>query len=97
MQEACIAQIAELCRKHVAEEPSTLFVIGAYGIGKERAFLGAARALGWRVWVEAGKAATLKLLRLSEEETAVISQVSPRALLGITHPVIIRIIRIASP
>ena len=29
--------------------PATLFVVGAYHIGKERCYLGAAAALGWRV------------------------------------------------
>lgn len=28
---------------------ATLFVVGSYHIGKERAYLGAAAALGWRV------------------------------------------------
>ena len=36
-------------------EPSTLFVIGSYHIGKERAFFSAAEALGFRIWCDPGK------------------------------------------
>ena len=36
--------------------PATLFVVGAYHIGKERAYLGAAAALGWRVHCSPAKA-----------------------------------------
>ena len=38
-----------------AAEPSTLFVIGSYHIGKERAFFSAAQALGFRIWCDPGK------------------------------------------
>ena len=35
--------------------PATLFVVGSYHIGKERAYLGAAAQLGWKVWCPAAK------------------------------------------
>ena len=38
-----------------AAEPSTLFVIGSYHIGKERAFFSAAQALDFRIWCDPGK------------------------------------------
>ena len=38
-----------------AAEPSTLFVIGSYHIGKERAFFSAAQALGFSIWCDPGK------------------------------------------
>ena len=40
---------AQAMREAVAEEPATLFVVAAYHIGKERAFLGAAQQLGAKV------------------------------------------------
>lgn len=36
-------------RQCLADEPATLFVVGSYHIGKERAYLGAAQQLGLRV------------------------------------------------
>lgn len=55
LQDVAIAQIIDVMRKSVKEEPRTLFVVGAYHIGKERAFLGAAKALQWPVWVNPDK------------------------------------------
>ena len=55
MQERAICKIVELMSKHVAQEPRTLFVMGSYRIGKERAYLGAAKALGYRCHVNADK------------------------------------------
>ena len=37
------------------KNPATLFVVGSYHIGKERAYLGAAAELGWKVWCPAAK------------------------------------------
>ncbi len=55
LQDVAIAQIIDVMSKSVKEEPRTLFVVGAYHIGKERAFLGAAKALQWPVWVNPAK------------------------------------------
>lgn len=50
-----MATIVDMMRKELAARPRTLFVVGSYRIGKERAYLGAARALGWRVFCTAEK------------------------------------------
>ena len=55
LQDVAIAQIIDIMRKSIQEEPKTLFVVGAYHIGKERAFLGAAKVLNWPVWVNPAK------------------------------------------
>lgn len=36
-------------QRTLQEEPATLFFVGSYHIGKERAYLGAAQALGIKV------------------------------------------------
>ena len=55
-QEDAVALIVETIRKELAARPRTLFVVGSYRIGKERAYLGAARAMGgWRVFCNADK------------------------------------------
>ena len=55
MQERAICKIVELMTKHISQEPRTLFVMGSYRIGKERAYLGAAKAMGFRCHVNADK------------------------------------------
>jgi len=47
--------MVELVRQHVEAEPATLFVVGSYHIGKERAYIGPARALGWRIYCPPAK------------------------------------------
>ncbi len=42
-------------REAHAAERKTLFVVGSYHIGKERAFFGAARAMGFKIWCHAAK------------------------------------------
>ncbi len=42
-------------RKERKAHPHTLFIVGSYRIGKERAYLGASKALGWKVYVNADK------------------------------------------
>ena len=42
-------------REAYAEERKTLFVVGSYHIGKERAFLGAAKALDFKIWCHQAK------------------------------------------
>ena len=53
--------LLQVMRDALAEEPSTIFLVAAYHIGKERAFLGAAlqlgckvRTRGWGVWGPSG-------------------------------------------
>ena len=41
-QDECIARMAEVVREEHAREPRTLFVIGAYSIGKVRQHAGSA-------------------------------------------------------
>lgn len=55
LQEDAIADIVRVMRQHHQAQPATLFVVGSYRIGKERAYLGAAKALGWKVHVNADK------------------------------------------
>lgn len=55
IQEDAIASIVRVMREQHKAHPGTLFIMGSYRIGKERAYLGAARALGWRVHVNADK------------------------------------------
>ena len=54
-QDIAIAKMVELMRQHVEAEPATLFVVGSYHIGKERAYIGPARALGWRIYCPPAK------------------------------------------
>lgn len=75
VQDLCIAQMADICRECDAAEGGTLFVIGAYGIGKERAFLGTARALGWKIWCEPEKVATMRMLQLGSESMGLLTEV----------------------
>ena len=55
MQDNAIASLVKVMRDAHAEERKTLFVVGSYHIGKERAFFGAARALGFKIWCHAAK------------------------------------------
>lgn len=67
--EAVAALAAALAEEAAAAVPqgSTLFVCSSYHIGKERAYFGAAAALGWRVWVPPAKRRVLGLLGLPSE------------------------------
>lgn len=47
--------MVDIMRSTHRQRPSTLFLVGSYHIGKERAYLGAAAALGWKVWAPAAK------------------------------------------
>ena len=53
-------------RDTYAEERKTLFVVGSYHIGKERAFFGAARALGFKIWCHAAKKQVPHLLQITK-------------------------------
>ena len=82
VQDVCIAQMADICRDCDAAEGGTLFVIGAYGIGKERAFLGTARALGWKIWCEPEKVATMRMLQLGGDSMGLLTEVRGAAASG---------------
>lgn len=68
--------MADICRKCDEEEGRTVFVIGAYGIGKERAFLGTARALGWKIWCDPQKVATMRMLQLGDSSMSLLTEVA---------------------
>ncbi|KAK9826872.1 hypothetical protein WJX81_002566 [Elliptochloris bilobata] len=72
-QEEAVALIVDTMRKEVAARPRTLFVVGSYRIGKERAYLGAARAMGWRVFCNADKRKVLGLLDLPAADMALVT------------------------
>ena len=55
VQDDAIAAMVEVMRAARRKNPRTLFVVGSYHIGKERAYLGAAAELGWKVWCPAAK------------------------------------------
>jgi hypothetical protein len=61
---------------------ATLFVIGSYHIGKERAFLGAAYQLGWRVHCTPAKTKLLRLLGLPPNWLALLTGVPEEAQVG---------------
>ncbi|GAB4818508.1 hypothetical protein N2152v2_005554 [Parachlorella kessleri] len=54
-QEEAVGLIVDLMKREVAAHPDTLFVVGSYHIGKERAYLGAAHQLGWGVYCQPAK------------------------------------------
>ncbi|GIL70372.1 hypothetical protein Vretimale_3538 [Volvox reticuliferus] len=66
------APVSQVMRNALAEEPQTVFVVAAYHIGKERAFLGAAQQLCVRVWCSPAKRAVLRLLSLPSELMALL-------------------------
>ena len=55
LQNKAIATLIKVMQDARTEEPRTLFVVGSYHIGKERAFFGAARALGYKIWCHPAK------------------------------------------
>ena len=55
LQNSAIASLVKVMREAHAAERKTLFVVGSYHIGKERAFFGAARAMGLKIWCHAAK------------------------------------------
>ncbi|CAL8471261.1 g10803 [Coccomyxa elongata] len=73
-QEDAIADIVKVMRKERKAHLQTLFIVGSYRIGKERAYLGAAKALGWKVYVNADKLRVLRLLGLPEADMALLTK-----------------------
>jgi len=67
-QAEVVALIADIMRIENAENDSkTLFVSSSYHIGKERAYLGAAKILNWKVWVPPKKRKVLNILDLPQQ------------------------------
>eukprot|EP00891_Asterochloris_glomerata_P006895 jgi/Astpho2/6895/gw1.00106.24.1_t len=69
-QRDAIAKLVTAMKEAYAAEPSTLFVIGSYHIGKERAFFSAAQALGFRIWCDPGKKKVLQWCQWAAEDMA---------------------------
>lgn len=67
-QEQAIEMMVAVMRREAACQTKTLFVVGAYHIGKERAFLTAARQLNCRVHCSLRKSRVLQLLDLSKAD-----------------------------
>lgn len=65
---------------------ATLFVVGSYHIGKERAYLGAAHQLGWRVHCGPAKRRLLRLLGLPQEWLALLTDSAEEAQVGTAGP-----------
>ena len=62
-----------------------LFVVGSYRIGKERFYLGAAAALGWRVWVDRDRADRLRRVGLVDRSGRLMPGALGPAAAGIAH------------
>ncbi|WIA09950.1 hypothetical protein OEZ85_010163 [Tetradesmus obliquus] len=84
-QEEAIRMMVEVMRSELAEEPACLFVVGSYHIGKERAYLGAAQALGCKVYADAAKRRLLQLLDLPHEQLALLTDDPSAARLHVAH------------
>jgi DNA cross-link repair 1A protein len=82
-QAEAIAAMAAYMRAEAAAHPDTLFLCAAYHIGKERAYFGAAAALGWRVWAPPAKRATLRRLALPPAWAALLEDDPARAELHV--------------
>jgi DNA cross-link repair 1A protein len=63
-QRLAIEKMVDALREEHAANPKTLFVCMSYHIGKERAYFGAADALGWKIWASHEKCKVLRLLDL---------------------------------
>eukprot|EP00887_Chlorella_sp_A99_P001128 scaffold14.g1128.t1 len=82
-QDDVVAQLAELMAREVEEHPRTLFLISSYHVGKERAYLGAAARLGWRVWAPPTKRRLLHLLDLPPSWLALLAEREEEALVHV--------------
>ncbi|KAL4444185.1 hypothetical protein ABPG75_011922 [Micractinium tetrahymenae] len=78
-QAEAVALMVREMRREAAQDPGTLFVIGSYHIGKERAYLGAAHQLGWRVHCAPAKRRLLRLLGLPPEWLALLTDAAEEA------------------
>ncbi len=61
-------------------------MVGSYHIGKERAYLGAAHQLGWRVHCAPAKRRLLRLLGLPQEWLALLTDSAEEAQVGTAGP-----------
>lgn len=66
-QSEAVRLMVEAMQNEEKAHPETLFVCSSYHIGKERAYFGAATALGWKIWVPPTKQRVLSLLSLPQE------------------------------
>ena len=80
VQDTAIASLVKVMRAAHAEERKTLFVVGSYHIGKERAFFGAATALGFKIWCHAAKKQVLLCIQRSQWLTTLTLRSEPGAL-----------------
>ncbi|GFR43606.1 hypothetical protein Agub_g4703, partial [Astrephomene gubernaculifera] len=83
-QSEAIRMMVQAMRDALLEEPRTVFLLAAYHIGKERAFLEAAQELGAKVWCSPAKRAVLRLLQLPTELAAVLAEDPREACIHVT-------------
>ncbi|DBA71749.1 TPA: hypothetical protein ACH3X2_011021 [Trebouxia sp. C0005] len=67
-QNSAIASLVKVMREAHAAERKTLFVVGSYHIGKERAFFGAAKAMGFKIWCHAAKKRVMEWCEMPKED-----------------------------
>lgn len=67
-QNKAIATLIKVMQDARTEEPRTLFVVGSYHIGKERAFFGAARALGYKIWCHPAKKKVMEWCEMAKDD-----------------------------
>ena len=72
-QEAVVAAVISLLRRCAAADPRVLVLFGAYTIGKERLYMGAAHALSERVYVDATRYRTLSAMGWPQAELDVLT------------------------
>eukprot|EP01025_Chloroclados_australasicus_P048636 TRINITY_DN5518_c0_g2_i2.p1 TRINITY_DN5518_c0_g2~~TRINITY_DN5518_c0_g2_i2.p1 ORF type:complete len:531 (+),score=59.78 TRINITY_DN5518_c0_g2_i2:86-1594(+) len=65
--------MADIMIRELQHNPRTKFVVNSYRIGKERAYLGAAKIAGLQVWAPPEKRKLLDLLGLSEADRKVLT------------------------
>ncbi|KAI3427032.1 hypothetical protein D9Q98_006974 [Chlorella vulgaris] len=80
-QAEAVRLLVQTLRQEAEAGPAgaVLAVVGSYHIGKERAYLGAAHALGWRVYCTPAKHKLLHMLGLPSEWLALLTDVAEEA------------------
>lgn len=79
-EEVVELMVQAMAREAAAGPPgAVLFVVGSYHIGKERAYLGAGAALGWRVHCSPAKRRLLHMLGLPAAWLALLTDVAEEA------------------
>jgi len=84
-QQHAIDAMVGAMREALALEPRTLFLMAAYHIGKEKAFLGAAQQLGCKVWVTPAKRRVLELLELPPSSMALLADTPLEAQIHVVN------------